>query len=81
VSAGDARVDKWYPERRFGGFTHVDGTVVFYTRVNSLLDRSTVVLDMGCGRGVAAEDPVPPQVKKERSARLRAASHSACLAH
>jgi len=59
VSAGDARVDKWYPERRFGGFTHVDGTVAFYTRVNSLLDRSTVVLDLGCGRGVAAEDPVP----------------------
>ena len=59
MSAGDARVDKWYPERRFGGFTHVDGTVVFYTRVNSLLDRSTVVLDLGCGRGVAAEDPVP----------------------
>jgi tRNA A37 methylthiotransferase MiaB len=24
---------------------------------------------------------VPPRVKKERSARLRAASHTACLAH
>src|SRR5262249_8007176 len=33
------------------------------------------------GTGTAAEDPVPPQVKKERSARLRAASHVACLAH
>jgi threonylcarbamoyladenosine tRNA methylthiotransferase MtaB len=33
------------------------------------------------GTGTAAEDPVPPQVKKERSARLRAASHDACLAH
>ena len=33
------------------------------------------------GTGTAAEDPVPPQVKKERSARLRAASHAACLAH
>ena len=32
------------------------------------------------GTRTAAEDPVPPQVKKERSARLRAASHSACLA-
>ena len=31
------------------------------------------------GTGTAAEDPVPPQVKKERSARLRAASHDACL--
>jgi threonylcarbamoyladenosine tRNA methylthiotransferase MtaB len=33
------------------------------------------------GTGTAAEDPVPPQVKKERSAQLRAASHAACLAH
>jgi threonylcarbamoyladenosine tRNA methylthiotransferase MtaB len=33
------------------------------------------------GTGTAAEDSVPPQVKKERSARLRAASREACLAH
>jgi threonylcarbamoyladenosine tRNA methylthiotransferase MtaB len=33
------------------------------------------------GTGTAGEDPVPPRVKKERSARLRAASHTACLAH
>jgi threonylcarbamoyladenosine tRNA methylthiotransferase MtaB len=33
------------------------------------------------GTGTAAEDPVPSRVKKERSARLRAASHDACLAH
>ena len=33
------------------------------------------------GTGTEKEDPVPPQVKKERSARLRAASREACLAH
>jgi threonylcarbamoyladenosine tRNA methylthiotransferase MtaB len=33
------------------------------------------------GTVTAADDSVPPQVKKERSARLRAASHEACLAH
>jgi len=32
------------------------------------------------GTATAREDPVPPQVKKERSARLRAVSHDACLA-
>ena len=32
------------------------------------------------GTRTAADDPVPPQVKKERGARLRAASHEACLA-
>jgi threonylcarbamoyladenosine tRNA methylthiotransferase MtaB len=33
------------------------------------------------GTRTAAEDPVPAHVKKERSARLRAQSHAACLAH
>src|SRR5438128_2270664 len=32
------------------------------------------------GTVTAQDDPVPPRVKKERSARLRAASHEACLA-
>jgi threonylcarbamoyladenosine tRNA methylthiotransferase MtaB len=32
------------------------------------------------GTQTAARDTVPPQVKKDRSARLRAASHEACLA-
>jgi threonylcarbamoyladenosine tRNA methylthiotransferase MtaB len=31
------------------------------------------------GTATAEADPVPPQVKKERSARLREASHAACL--
>jgi threonylcarbamoyladenosine tRNA methylthiotransferase MtaB len=33
------------------------------------------------GTDTAADDPVSPHAKKERSARLRAASHDACLAH
>lgn len=49
----------FYPEARFGGFTDVDGTVAFFNRVNSLLDPSFVVLDVGCGRGAYSEDPVP----------------------
>jgi len=32
------------------------------------------------GTATAAADPVPPEVKKERSARLRAASEAACRA-
>jgi len=32
------------------------------------------------GTVTAADDPVPPAVKKERSARLRAVSHDACVA-
>jgi ubiquinone/menaquinone biosynthesis C-methylase UbiE len=48
----------YYPESKFGDFTDIDGTIVFYTRVNSLIKPSSVVLDFGCGRGEYAEDPV-----------------------
>ena len=47
-----------YPESLFGGFTDVDGTITFFTRVNALIDSSSVVLDVGCGRGVYGEDTV-----------------------
>ena len=48
----------FYPESRFGGYTDVDGTIAFYTRVHSLLTPDSVVLDVGCGRGQYADDPV-----------------------
>jgi SAM-dependent methyltransferase len=54
---------RYYPESRFGGFTDVDGTIVFYTRVHSLLEPSFVVLDVGCGRGAYGADPV--RVRRE----------------
>ncbi|HUT53009.1 MAG TPA: class I SAM-dependent methyltransferase [bacterium] len=48
---------RYYPESRFGGFADVDGTVVFYTRVNSFITADSVVLDVGCGVGVYGSDP------------------------
>jgi SAM-dependent methyltransferase len=45
-----------YPEHRFGGFGRYDGTVHFYSRVNALLGRKSVILDVGCGRGAHDED-------------------------
>ncbi len=48
-----------YPEKRFGGFTRVDGTIDFYERVQAALEDSRAVLDFGCGRGQASADPVP----------------------
>jgi SAM-dependent methyltransferase len=45
-----------YPESRFGGFGRYDGTVHFYSRVNALLGRKSVILDVGCGRGAHHED-------------------------
>lgn len=48
----------YYPENRWGGFTHVDGSIAFYTRVQSLITTSSIVLDVGCGRGSYGDDPV-----------------------
>jgi SAM-dependent methyltransferase len=49
----------FYPESRFGGFTQIDGTIAFYTRVQALCKRDSVVVDFGCGRGAYASDPLP----------------------
>ena len=49
----------FYPESNFGGFTDIDGTVVFYTRVNALLTPVSVALDVGCGRAAFVEDDKP----------------------
>ena len=49
---------RYYPESRFGGYTDLDGTVIFHTRVNSLVNSDAVVVDVGCGRGQHQEDTV-----------------------
>lgn len=53
-----SKEERFYPEVRFGGFTDIDGSIVFYNRVNALIDSSFNVLDVGCGRGALKEDPV-----------------------
>ncbi|HTQ09794.1 MAG TPA: class I SAM-dependent methyltransferase [Fimbriimonadaceae bacterium] len=50
-------VRRFYPEVDFGGYAAVNGTAVFYLRVNALVKPDSVVLDIGCGRGAWLEDP------------------------
>jgi SAM-dependent methyltransferase len=50
-----------YPETLAGGFTCVDGSVAFYSRVQALLaelEAPATVVDFGAGRGRQADDPV-----------------------
>lgn len=55
--SGQERV---FPEVGAGGFSRIDGTVQFYTRVQALLRPEMVVLDFGAGRGAGLlDDPVP----------------------
>ena len=56
-------LNTFYPETTFGGFSDVDGTLVFYARVRELTGASATVLDVGCGRGAASEDPI--RVRRE----------------
>lgn len=46
------------PETAAGGFSKVDGTVEFYSRVQAVLPSEGVVVDLGAGRGRSQEDPV-----------------------
>jgi SAM-dependent methyltransferase len=50
--------ERYYPESKFGGFTNLDGTVNFYSRVNALVQPEFVLLDYGCGRGEYADDQI-----------------------
>ena len=40
----------------FGGYSALDGTVKFYSRVRSLMSEKTYVVDWGCGRGADTTD-------------------------
>jgi SAM-dependent methyltransferase len=65
---------RFYPESRAGGFSNVDGTIAFYSRVNALVSESSIVVDFGCGRGAYLEDTVAYRrrlrILKGRAARV-----------
>jgi SAM-dependent methyltransferase len=48
----------FYPEVKYGGFSNSDGTILFYTRINALVKNTDTIVDVGCGRGGYANDPV-----------------------
>lgn len=45
------------PETGAGGFSKVDGTVEFFSRVQAVLPDKGIVVDLGAGRGKWQEDP------------------------
>lgn len=47
--------EMYYPETEFGGYSRVNGTIAFFSRVRAILRPEMVVLDVGCGRGAAAD--------------------------
>lgn len=69
----DPTLARLYPEVAVGGFTRLDGSVEFYTRVNALVDEKSRVLDFGAGRGQWALDPIPEMSRRLRLLRGRVA--------
>jgi hypothetical protein len=53
------KLETVFPEIKAGGFSRVDGTIAFYTRVQALCPDRATILDFGAGRGKASEDPSP----------------------
>lgn len=49
-------VEIFYPEVAAGGFTRVDSSVAFYLRINALLTKEMIVVDLGAGRGAAHDE-------------------------
>lgn len=54
-SAKKPLIQRLYPEIEAGGFTRFDQRVIFYTRVNALLEPDMTVLEFGAGRGRYAD--------------------------
>lgn len=56
VRPTDVRPDV-FPEVAAGGYTRLDGSVEFWSRVNAVLPPDATVVDLGAGRGSFLEDP------------------------
>jgi SAM-dependent methyltransferase len=68
----------FYPEIAVSGYSSVDGTVEFYGRVGSLVDKTKCVLDFGAGRGVWYEDDHCDYRKEIRHIRPKALKVIGC---
>jgi SAM-dependent methyltransferase len=62
-----------YPEAAVGGYTKLDGLVEFYTRIGTLVDEKSTVLDFGAGRGVWAFEGTTELHRRLRMLRGRVA--------
>ncbi|BBZ22079.1 methyltransferase domain-containing protein [Mycolicibacter hiberniae] len=71
-------LQRFYPECKVSGFSHVDGTVVFFTQVAALLRPTDHVLDFGAGRGEPILDDEVPYRRDLSNLRGRCAQLYGC---
>lgn len=68
----------WFPEVGAGGFTSLDGTIEFYSRINALLKPDMAVLDFGAGRGAELMDGDSSYKKRLMTLKGKVAKVIAC---
>jgi SAM-dependent methyltransferase len=69
---------RFYPESNVGGFSHVDGTVIFFTQIAALLQPTDHVLDFGAGRGEPLLDDKVPYRRDLSNLKGRCAHLAGC---
>lgn len=69
---------RFYPESRFGGFSHRDCTIEFFARINALLHPTDRVLDFGAGRGGGITDDPSRYRRKLQTLQGRCAELVGC---
>lgn len=74
----DEIITRYYPEKEVGGYTRVDGTLEFYSRVNALVHAQMSVLDFGAGRGAWFKENDASYVQNLRLLKGKVARSVAC---
>lgn len=71
-------LERFYPEVAIGGFSRVDASVEFYTRIAALLKPGYRVLDYGAGRGAQIETDSSPYRRWLKTLKGRVAHVEGC---
>ncbi len=69
---------RFFPETDVAGFSHVDGSVDFWSRVNALVTPDSRVLDYGAGRGAFIDNDPSPYRRQLKILRGRVAHVTGC---
>ncbi len=78
MQKNDEILSSYYPEVNISGYTSVDGTIEFYSRICSLINSSMTVLDFGAGRAAWYEDDLCLYRKKLRTIKGKARNVIGC---
>ncbi|MEL7691455.1 class I SAM-dependent methyltransferase [Citromicrobium bathyomarinum] len=78
MAEGAELVRRHYPEASVGGFSRVNGSIEFYTRINALVNENSVVLDYGAGRGAQIDTERVPYVRHLKTLKGRVKHLEGC---